>query len=130
MWMAFVASLVVIAICNHLYSRFAKKKIEVNAERQVSVDEKLRKLLNNKVRTQNGMVLIEIGDVGLDTLNCVLKLLDLLKNANGVLSWLWVLSVVIAVVAVPPGAYQITNRGRVKTSYRAKGQHPVVLFED
>ena len=83
------------------------------------MDEKLRKLLDNKIRMQNGMVLIELGDVGSDALNGVLKLLDLLNGADGVVPWLWVLFVIVAAVAVPLGAYQITNRGRVKTSYRA-----------
>jgi len=51
--------------------------------RKTSRTQKLRKLLNNKIRVQNSMVLIEMCDVGTDTLNGVLKLLDLV---NGILT--------------------------------------------
>jgi len=119
MWIIFCCTLPLILLANYFFNKHAHKKIEVNAERKVSVDEKLRKLLNNKIRMQNGMVLIEIGDVGSDTLNGVLKLLDLLNGADDVVPWLWVLFVVVAAVAVPLGVYQITNRARVKSSYRA-----------
>jgi len=118
-WIVFGCALPLILLANYFFNKNAHKMIEVNAERQISVDEKLRKLLYNKVRTQNGMILIEIGDVGSDTLNGVLKLLDLLNGADDVVSWLWVLFVAVAAIAVPLGAYQITNRARVKSSYRA-----------
>ena len=119
MWIVFGCTLPLILLANYFYNKHGNKKIEVNAERQVSVDEKLRKLLDNRIRMQNGMVLIEIGDVGSDTLNGVLKLLDLLNSTDDVVPWLWVLFVAVAAIAVPLGAYQITHRGRVKTSYRA-----------
>ena len=119
MWIFFGFTLFVVWFANYFYSLFVKKKIKLNTERQVSVDKKLRKFVYNKVRTQNGMVLIEIGDVGSDTLNGVLKLQDLLNSADDVVPWLWVLFVVVAAVAVPLGVYQITNRGRLKASYRA-----------
>jgi len=118
-WILFASTLIVILFANYFYSLLVSKKIEVSDERQVSVDEKLRKLLSNKIRTQNGMVLIELGDVTSDAINGVLKLFDLLNGVDDVVPWLWVLFVIVAAVAIPLGAYQITNRGRVKASYRA-----------
>jgi hypothetical protein len=125
-----------------LYSKFGKRGIKAGKEREVSVDVKLRKILDNKIHMQDSMTLLEVRprlpssqhqpvrltpfaqllDILSDILNSVFKLLIVLSprlaEASAVPNWLNYLFIVLGVVAVPLGAYLITQRGRVRA--RAK----------
>jgi cytochrome bd-type quinol oxidase subunit 2 len=125
-----------------LYSKFGKRGINAGKEREVSVDVKLRKILDSKIHAQDTMTLIEVRepaqfslplptstrllnntfaqllDILSDIFNSVFKLLIVLSprlaEVSAVPAWINYLFIVLGVVAVPLGAYLITQRGRVR----------------
>jgi hypothetical protein len=52
--------LFVFGVSNWLYAKFGKRGINAKKEKEVSVDVKLRKILDNKIRMQDTMLLIEV----------------------------------------------------------------------
>jgi hypothetical protein len=60
MGIIFGGILVVFGVSNWLYSKFGKRGINAEKEKEVSVDVKLRKILNSKIHLQDTMTLIEV----------------------------------------------------------------------
>ncbi|GMI53207.1 hypothetical protein TeGR_g7560, partial [Tetraparma gracilis] len=60
MGIIFGGILVVFGVSNWLYSKFGKRGINAEKEKEVSVDVKLRKILDSKIYAQDTMTLIEV----------------------------------------------------------------------
>ncbi|GMI29719.1 hypothetical protein TeGR_g7215 [Tetraparma gracilis] len=60
MGIIFGGIIVVFGVSNWLYSKFGKRGINAKKEKEVSVDVKLRKILDSKIHAQDTMTLIEV----------------------------------------------------------------------
>ncbi|GMI25561.1 hypothetical protein TeGR_g10462 [Tetraparma gracilis] len=123
MGIIFGVFLFVFGVSNWLYSKFGKRGINAEKEKEVAVDVKLRKILDSKIHMQDTMTLIEGLDILSDASNAVFKLMLVLSPADAAASavpeWLLYLFVVLGAAAVPLGIYQVIQRGRqIKASYR------------
>ncbi|GMI34086.1 hypothetical protein TeGR_g2229 [Tetraparma gracilis] len=84
--------LILLGVSKVLYSFFSMKSYDTGAEKRVTVDAKLRGILNSKIRSQNFFMVVEFLDAASDLLNALLKFILLVfADDNTIPAWLSVM---------------------------------------